>query len=141
MSEPGLNRAEWEAKLALIGQFLEEHGKKGTIELIGAWPIIEAGMPDRTSMDLGVWKSGSEIDNRLLRQACEAAGLDFDPKRETPERPHVQVVVPGIVQVPPHEPEAAGIYGALSVTVPPPAALMHPKWYVALRRTSPIAFS
>ena len=54
--------------------------------------------------------------------ACDAAGLDFNPTGET-DRPYVQLVQPGIIEMPEHVPVEAGRWGALTITTPPPAAL------------------
>lgn len=119
---PGLNRREWEEKLAAIGEYLRQHDAPATLEIIGAWPVMEAGLEGRTSLDLDVWMPASDADRPALAAACEAAGLDFDPTGET-DRPYLQLVVPGIVAIPPHVPVKAGRWGALTILTPPPAAL------------------
>lgn len=119
---PGLDRRQWEEKLARVGTALRGMEVEAEVEIIGAWPVIDAGMPGRTSLDLDVWMPGSQLDRGALRAACETAGLDFDPMEET-ARPYVQLIQPGIVQVPEHVPQAAGTWGGLKVTSPPPAAL------------------
>jgi hypothetical protein len=72
-----------------------------------------------------------------LRQAVEAAGLGFDPKEVFPHLPYVQIVHPGVVQVPGWdagkrewlgEPEREVWNGGrLTVTVPPPHVLVASK--------------
>ena len=62
------------------------------------------------------------MDRSALRAACATAGLDFDPIDET-ERPYLQLIRPGIVELPEHIPQDAGTWGGLTITVPPPAAL------------------
>lgn len=119
---PGLDRGQWEEKLTAVGAALRAMEVEAEIEIIGAWPVIAAGMPGRTSLDLDVWMPGSKVDRGALRAACEAAGLDFDPLEET-DRPYLQLIQPGIVQVPEHVPQTAGTWGGLKVTAPPPAAL------------------
>jgi hypothetical protein len=119
---PGLNRRQWEQKLAAIGEYLREHDAPATLEIIGAWPVMEAGLEGRTSLDLDVWMPASEIDRSALAAACIVAGLDFDPSAET-DRPYLQLVQPGIVAMPDHVPVKAGRWGALTVLTPPPAAL------------------
>jgi hypothetical protein len=94
----GLNRQQWEEKLAQLGAQLQALNGAVRLEIIGPWPLIEAGMPGRTSLDLDVWAPGSQSDRRLLRAACAAAGLDFDPLDETDlnEYPISRRRVPGI---------------------------------------------
>ena len=118
----GLNRLQWEEKLAAIGEHLRSLGSAATLEIIGAWPVMEAGLEGRTSLDLDVWMPASEIDHSALAAACIAAGLDFDPTEET-DRPYLQLVQPGIVAIPDHVPVKAGRWGALTILTPPPAAL------------------
>ncbi len=97
----GLNREQWEERLAALGAALSALGSEASLEVIGAWPVIDAGMPGRSSLDLDVWMPGSQMDRSTLRAACETAGLDFDPIDEA-ARPYVQFVRPGIVQMPEH---------------------------------------
>ena len=40
----GLNRLQWEEKLAAIGEHLRSMGSSATLEIIGAWPVREAGL-------------------------------------------------------------------------------------------------
>lgn len=118
----GLNREQWHEKLAALGAEFRAMNATARLEIIGAWPVIESGMPERTSLDLDVWVPGSQADRTALRAACAASGLDFDPIDET-DRPYLQMVRPGIVQIPEHIPEEAGTWGAITITIPPPAAL------------------
>ena len=118
----GLNRLQWEEKLAAIGEHLRALGSAATLEIIGAWPVMEAGLEGRTSLDLDVWMPASDADRTALAKACVAAGLDFNPTGET-DRPYVQLVQPGIIEVPEHVPVEAGRWGALTIITPPPAAL------------------
>lgn len=118
----GLNREQWDEKLSALGAELRAINATARLEIIGAWPVIESGMPERTSLDLEVWAPGSEADRTALRAACAASGLEFDPIDET-AGPYLRLVRPGIVQMPDHTPEAAGTWGGLTITIPPPAAL------------------
>jgi hypothetical protein len=92
------------------------------LEIIGSWSLINAGMPARSTVDLGIREPGSEIDADALASACALAGLDLDPTGEV-TRPHLQVVQPGIVSVPDHTPGEVGRWGGLILLAPPPAAL------------------
>ena len=118
----GLNRQQWEKKLAVIGEHLQRHGSSATLEIIGAWPVMEAGLEGRTSLDLDVWMPASQVDRATLAAACRAAGLDFDPTGET-DRPYLRLIRPGIVALPAHVSVEAGRWSALTVTTPPPSAL------------------
>ena len=118
----GLNRQQWDEKLSALGAGFRAMNVEASLEIIGAWPVIEAGMPGRTSLDLDVWAPGSKVDRSALRAACATAGLDFDPINET-ERPYLQLIRPGIVELPEHLPQDADTWGGLTITVPPPAAL------------------
>ncbi len=118
----GLNRDEWTEKLSALGTALRAAKAQAQLEIIGAWPLIQAGMPGRTSLDLYVWTPGSQVDRGALQSACRAAGLDFDPTGET-DQPYLQLISPGIVQMPEHTPQEAGAWAGLTLTIPPPAAL------------------
>ena len=118
----GLERQQWNEKLAAIGEHLRDHGSAAALEIIGAWPVMEAGLEGRTSLDLGVWMPASDADRSTTAAACAAAGLDFDPTGET-DRPYLQLVQPGIVSMPDHVPVKVGRWGALTVLTPPPAVL------------------
>jgi hypothetical protein len=123
MSEPeGLSRIEWQEKLDLLGGALRELGTPMQLEIIGSWPLIDAGMPGRATLDIDVWAPASEFDRSGLRKACAAAGLVFDPLDEL-DTPYLQIVQPGIVSIPEHVPLKLGQWGALTLFVPPPAAL------------------
>lgn len=119
---PGLDRRQWEEKLAAIGEHLRRHGAPATLEIIGAWPVLEAGLEGRSSLDLDVWLPASDADRSALAAACASAGLDFDPTGET-DRPYLQLLQPGIISMPDHVPVKAGRWGALTVLTPPPATL------------------
>ena len=119
---PGLDRCQREEKLAGIGSHLQRVNAPASLELIDAWPVIEAGLEGRTSLDLDVWMPGSDADRSALAAACAAVGLDFDPTGET-HRPYLQLIHPGIVTVPDHVPVKAGRWGALTILTPPPSAL------------------
>lgn len=102
----------------------------GTICLIGSGATILLGQPTRQTDDLDVWARASRISIEALRQAVEASGLSFDPKEEFPRLPYLQIVHPGIVQVPGWDAEKREWLGdperevwkgeRLAVTVPPP---------------------
>lgn len=108
-----------------------------TICLIGSGATILLGQPSRATEDLDVWLNASKIDVPMLKHATEAAGLSFDPKYDFPTLPYVQIVHPGIVQVPgwsaatntwfgkPSRPLWSGRY--LQVTCPPAEVIVASK--------------
>lgn len=66
---------------------------------------VFGGMNARTSRDLDVWKPASDYDFVELKEAVEAAGLDFDPTSFVePDAPYVQLVEPGTTQIGNFEP-------------------------------------
>ena len=105
----------------------------GTICLIGSGATILLGQPARQTDDVDVWGRASRVALDDLRRAVEASGLGFDPKDAFPALPYIQVIHPGIVQVPGWdagtrewfgEPEREVWSGErLSVTVPPPRVI------------------
>jgi hypothetical protein len=116
--------------LSKIDANLQSHG---TICLIGSRATILLGQPARQTDDLVVWARASRVTLDDFRRAVEASGLGFDPKDKFPALPYIQVVHPGIVQVPGWdagkrewfgEPEREVWSGEkLTVTVPPPRSI------------------
>ena len=104
-----------------------------TICLIGSGATILLGQPTRQTDDIDVWARASRATLEDLRRAVEASGLGFDPLEAFPTLPYLQVVHPGIVQVPGWnaekrewlgEPEREVWTGErLTVTVPPPRVI------------------
>ena len=123
----GLNREQWNEKLALIGQELARLGTAASVTVVGSAPGILAGQPARTSMDLDVWRPASDFDRTSFQAAVETAGLLYDPKGYEPAAPYIQMVEPGIVQVGKFEPEPVERYGGLSVAKAPAANLIASK--------------
>ena len=123
----GLDREQWNEKLALIGQELERLGATASLTVVGSAPGILAGQPARTSMDLDVWRPKSDFDRTTFKAAVEAAGLLYDPKGYEPAAPYIQIVEPGIVQVGKFEPEPVERYGALNISKAPAANLIASK--------------
>ena len=118
----GLNRDQWTEKLDALGG----HLNNAEITVIGSWPVIEWGLPGRTSMNLNVWMPASRFDVDLFREACVAADLDLDPTGEVC-RPCVRLMYPGDAHVPPHEFERNMWCGGLILSTPPPAVLIASK--------------
>ena len=149
-STGGLNRAEWEERLALLGRELAQRGSTASLTVVGSAPGILAGQPERTSMDLDVWRPTSDYDRRIFQVAVEAAGLLFDPRGDEPAGPYIQLVEPGIVQMGRFEPELVDRFGGLHVFRAPAANLVASKllrvsatdlidvaWWVAAYQPAP----
>ena len=109
----------------------------GTICVIGSAATILMGQTARQTDDIDVWADASQIALRALQQACESAGVTFDPKDAFPVLPYIQIVHPGIVAVPGFNPGARTWFGEaermvwsgrmLSVTVPPARSIIASK--------------
>jgi hypothetical protein len=99
MEPLGLNKEQWLEKLTLIDQSLQRQGGSAQLTLVGSAAGILSGQPGRTSIDLDVWKPGSQYQYQTLKKAVEEAGLLFDPKMEEPDRPYLQMVEPGLTQL------------------------------------------
>lgn len=108
-----------------------------TICLIGSAASILMGQPNRNTEDIDVWSRASKLKEKILRKAVEDAGLLYNPTEDEPNLPYVQVIHPGIVQVPGFNPET-GLWletapevvwegNFLTVTAPPPAVIIASK--------------
>jgi hypothetical protein len=109
---------------------LGEHlARPTTLCVIGSTSAIITGQPERQTPDIDVWFPGSSFDAGDLRQACDAAGLLYDPKGEVgPDDIYLQVVRPGLVSLPSDFiAELIGQYGNLTVVMPPPALIVAAK--------------
>jgi uncharacterized nucleotidyltransferase DUF6036 len=117
-----IDRARLVSILDALGEKL---GKPTTFCLIGSAPGILRGQPDRQSADIDIWRPASAYDDTDLRRACQELGILFDPKGELdPDAVYLQVVAPGIVNLPEgFQLDALGQYGALKVVMPAPALL------------------
>jgi hypothetical protein len=120
--------------LARVDQNLED---KVTLCLIGSAATILMGQPKRTTEDIDAWAKASIFREAALSEAVEKAGLSYDPREEFPRVPYLQIVHPGIVQVPGYDPEMGRWFGQeenivwsgekLTITIPPPEALIASK--------------
>lgn len=128
IQEPGLNREEWLNKLGQMSAFLT---KKTRLHMMGSAACMFANEPERISMDLDVWKPSSTFQEQDLRQACEKAGLVFNPRESHPRQPYLQIVEPGICYLPgtqPPQPHPDLVTaGKLEITTPHPADLIASK--------------
>lgn len=109
---------ETEAALTRIGNALQKPAK---LTVIGSVISMSMGQAARMTMDVDVWRKASKFDNADLRQACEKAGVDFDPQGYvTADKLYVQLVDPGIVQLGVFdETETICQYGNLTISRPP----------------------
>jgi hypothetical protein len=99
MEPPGLNKEQWLEKLILVDQSLQRQTGSAQLILMGSAAGILTGQPSRTSIELDVWKPGSQYQYQTLKTAVEEAGLLFDPKIAEPDRPYFQMVEPGLTQL------------------------------------------
>jgi hypothetical protein len=129
MSQSSLDRAEWLEKLMAIDESLVRQEASARLMIIGSAIGILAGQPDRTSVDLDVWKPKSRYQLRALRKAAEEAGLLFDPKSTLePDTPYLQLVEPGVAEIGTfEEPEILEQFQALTLERPPIANLVAAK--------------
>lgn len=68
--------------------------------VIGSTVCMSMGQPDRMTMDIDVWRRDSAFDLGVLKRACKAVGISFDPKGyDDPDSVYLQLVEPGIVQL------------------------------------------
>jgi hypothetical protein len=135
-----------------------------TICLIGSGATILLGQPQRATDEVDVWAAASEIVIPSFRQALEGTGFAFDPKSEFSSLPYVQIIHPGLVQVPGFDVRKRTWFGRpeyplwrgkrLTVTCPPGESLIASKlmrgsatdledclWIVASQKISAAALS
>lgn len=68
--------------------------------VIGAAALILLGRPARQTGDVDIWRPGSKLLDAELRRIASAAGLAFDPTDYEPEGAYLQIISPGIVNLP-----------------------------------------
>lgn len=90
-------------RTSLIG-FLEamDHAAEDrhTICIMGASALILLGQPDRQTGDIDVWRPASHLIDTDLRRMAAASGIAYDPKDHEPEGAYIQIINPGIVNLP-----------------------------------------
>ena len=72
----GLNRQQWDEKLSALGAGFRAMNVEARLEIIGAWPVIEAVMPGRTRLNLDVWAPGLQV--RAIASKCGIAATAAD---------------------------------------------------------------
>jgi hypothetical protein len=112
-----------ETVLAEIGRRLTT---PTTICVVGSAAAILLGQAERQTPDIDIWGPESDFDAGELKQACEQAGLLFDPKGELdPDDAYLQILRPGITMFPEHfRVEKLGRFGNLTLMMPPPAMMV-----------------
>lgn len=88
---------ETEAALVRIGGALK---KPARITVIGSVLSMSMGQGGRETGDVDIWRQTSCFDPSDFRQACESAGVSFNPKGYVvPDSLYVQLVDPDIVHL------------------------------------------
>ncbi|MEQ1839498.1 MAG: DUF6036 family nucleotidyltransferase [Verrucomicrobiales bacterium] len=115
-----LNGPQWLEVLEQLAAALSREGSAVQLCLIGSSACLFGGMEARTSRDLDVWRPLSDYDRMELKQAAEAVGLLFDPKTVLdPDRPYLQIVERGVVEIGEFQPVLIERMGRLHLTRPP----------------------
>jgi len=109
-----------------LGELLAE---PTTLCLIGSAPAIASGQTDRQTADIDIWHAQSKYDAGDLEQACQGLGVLYDPRGELdPDAIYLQIVRPGLVQLPPDfDVESLGRYGQLDIVMPAPEIIVAAK--------------
>ena len=103
-----------------LAQALGKDGPPLRLCLIGSAACLLGGMDGRTSAHLDIWKPASDYDRLELKAAAEKAGLLFDPKQTLdPDRPHLQLIEPGLTQLGAFDPVLIERMGRLHLFRPP----------------------
>jgi hypothetical protein len=120
-----------EGILAAIGRHLPE---PTTLCVVGSAAAMLHGQPERQTPDIDVWGPESDFDIGALRQACEQAGLVYDPRGEIDaDTIYLQILRPGVTMFPTRfEVEAIGRFGNLRLVMPPPELIVATKLARAL---------
>jgi hypothetical protein len=115
-----LNGPQWLGLLERLASQLGKEGEPVRLCLIGSSACLFGGMESRTSRDLDVWLPMSDYDRRELQVAVETVGLLYNPKTSLePERPYLQIIEPGVVEVGEFEPVRTERIGRLHLMRPP----------------------
>jgi len=95
------SRGDWkaiEAALMRVGQHLQ---KPARLVVIGSTVGMFYGQPGRMTQDVDVWAPSSDVDLADIAQACQKAGIHFDPRDfdHPDDGLYLQMVTPGVVNV------------------------------------------
>ena len=72
-----------------------------TICVIGAAAVLSLGHASRQTGEIDVWRPASSINDRALARAGKAAGIAIDNRTDLPDGVYLQIIRPGVVQLPP----------------------------------------
>lgn len=110
--------AAMEVALAALGKHLQSETR---LVLIGSSVGMLYGQPGRMTEDIDVWAPTSEYDTNDLIQACQKAGIEYNPTDMLePEGMYLQLIRPGVVKVGKwRQEEKLARYGNLTVVHPP----------------------
>ena len=90
-------------RASLLG-FLEKMDRAAKSQqricIIGAASLIFLGQPARQTGDIDIWRAGSKLLDSELSQIAAAAGLAYNPTDYEPEGAYLQIINPGIVNLP-----------------------------------------
>jgi hypothetical protein len=108
-----------ESALLRVGEFLQ---KPARLVLIGSSVGMFYGQPGRMTEDIDVWSPTSRVDLADIAQACEKAGITFDPQGldVAGDGLYLQMVKPGFCNVGKWKDENFMLHsGKLTVAHPP----------------------
>ncbi len=115
-----LGGPQWLDLLERLASRLGKEGPPVRLCLIGSAACLFGGMESRTSRDLDVWQPVSDYDRQELREAAEAVGLLYNPRSALePDRPYLQIVEEGVVEIGSFEPVRVERMGRLHLIRPP----------------------
>lgn len=97
----GPHNSDWAAVQAALMRVGEHLQKPTRLVLIGSSVGMWYGQAGRMTEDVDVWSPKSKVDLADIAQACEKAGIHFDPKDYDAPRDslYLQMVTPGVVHV------------------------------------------
>lgn len=106
--------------LARVGEHLQ---KPARLVLIGSSVGMWYGQPGRMTEDVDVWSPKSQVDLADIKQACQKAGIAFDPKGDDLSGVglYIQMVTPGVVHVGTWKTEENMFRSGMLEVVHPPA--------------------
>jgi hypothetical protein len=121
-----IDRTKIEQILSVIGERLR---RPSVIVIVGSTASMLSGQDDRQTPDIDIWFPMSVFDATDMKQAVEAAGLRYDPRGEIGAQDlYLQILRPGITMYPiEFETVPLGVYGNLTVKMPPPALMVATK--------------
>ena len=126
------------ALLSLLERLDKALDKPTTLCIIGSCALMLMGNPTRSSHDVDIWLPASYFDAATLAKACQTAAIALNPIEDDAAdgAPYLQLIHPGIVQLPPCRNNLWGRAGAsqpawqgahLTIVLPPPAILIATK--------------